>query len=79
MVKTKYMVIRADDKKEEQINESIEIGQRTHKCKYMGLILYEKGTLEDHIEYKHEKMIRITISIKGKRTSKKSINLFLKF
>ena len=57
--KTKYMVIRTGDKKEEEIKESVEIGQmkRTHQYKYMGLILNEKGTVDG-------KMIGITNSIK---------------
>ena len=50
---TKYMVIQTSDKKEEEINESVKMGQmqRTHQYKYMGLVLNLIYTLEDYIVY----------------------------
>ena len=64
MKKTKYMVTGKDE--EEKIEEKVEAGivEKTKTYKYMGLMINEKGNLEDHILYKKSIVPEIMATVK---------------
>ena len=51
--KTRYMIMKTGNEKEEIIEEKVKAGkvQRTDKYKYLGIEMNEEGNLNGHIEY----------------------------
>ena len=63
--KTKYMVVKADKKKEEDIPEQVKTGniQRIKKCKCLGITINEDGDLKVQIEELKQKCEAISKEI----------------
>ena len=65
MKKTKYMIVKTGHVNNQEITEEVKAGkiERTMTQKYLGIIVNEKGDLEDHIKEKTKSATKILAQI----------------
>ena len=63
--KTKYMIVKTGHVNNQEITEEVKVGkiERTMTQKYLGIIVNEKGDLEDHIKEKTKSATKILAQI----------------